>query len=138
MKHVYFAGPISHDPPTAIAGKERFLTEYGDLMQEHRVNVLSPHMMYGWINSLDGFDGKGSPVERYAMDACLQFIERHDLDAIVFLTAEGEESGGMREEKELAQELDIPHHHLAYFSTADGIAVNGVDRGDVVALLTRL
>lgn len=139
MKHVYFAGPISHDPPTAIAGKERFLVEYGDLMQKHEVNVLSPHMMYGWINKLDGFTGKGSAVEKYAMDACLQFIRRHDLDALVLLTAEGEESGGMREEKELAEELGLPYHHLPYFSTGDrSIAVRGVDRDDVIDLLDRL
>lgn len=138
MKHVYFAGPISNDPPTAIAGKERFLVEYGDLMREYDVNVLSPHMMYGWINKLEGFDGKGSAVERYALEACLRFIERHDLDAIVFMTPEGEESSGMQEEKELAAELQIPHYHLPYFSTQDGITVEGVETEAVTDLLTIL
>lgn len=135
MKHAYFAGPISNDPSTAIKGKEAFLMEYGDMIREHNVNVLSPHMMYGWINQLDGFDGKGSEVEQYALEACLQFIERHDLDAIVFMTAEGEESQGMQAEKELAAELGIPSHHLPYFSTRDGITVDGIEKAAVLTLL---
>lgn len=138
MKHVYFAGPISNDPPTAIAGKETFLVEYGDLIREYNVNVLSPHMMYGWINKLDGFDGKGSEVEQYALEACLRFIERHDLDAIVFMTEEGEESHGMREEKALAAELGISSYHLPYFSTRNGIAVDGIEKDAVTDLLTRI
>lgn len=136
MKNVYFAGPISINPQKANEEKKAFLEEFWDVLEEHDVNVHSPHLMYRFLTDVPENDGKGSPPEEYALRSCLDFIEKTDLDAIVMMTREDEESSGMTEERELAEELDIPIYNFPYFSTSDeDLTVNGATREELVDIL---
>ncbi|MCJ7428899.1 MAG: DUF4406 domain-containing protein [Candidatus Nanohaloarchaeota archaeon QJJ-5] len=139
MKHVYFAGPVSIDPETATREKKRFLVENWDVFRDADVNVYSPHMMYKWLTDTPENTGKGSPPEEYALNSCLNLIDAVDFDAIIMLTEEGQESSGMRKEKDLAREKGIPVHNYPYFSTADGeLTINGADREGLKSLLKEL
>jgi len=128
MKNVYFAGPISVDPDRATTEKKRFLEEHYAAFIEADINVHSPHLMYLWLTDVPENTGKGSPPEEFALRSCLNFIAATDLDAVVMLTAEDEESSGMQEERELAEELGIPIYNYPYF-TQDGeeLSINGAD-----------
>lgn len=139
MKNVYFAGPISVDPDRATEEKKRFLEENHAAFIDADINVHSPHLMYLWLTDIPENTGKGSPPEKFALRSCLNFIEATDLDAIVMLTSEDEESSGMREERELAEELGIPIVNYPYF-TQDGeeLAINGVDQDELRDLLHSL
>ncbi|MDY6777659.1 MAG: DUF4406 domain-containing protein [Candidatus Nanohaloarchaea archaeon] len=139
MKHVYFAGPVSVDPDTATTEKKRFLREHWDVLEEQDINVYSPHMMYLWLTEAPENTGKGSPPEEYALNSCLNLLERVDLDAVIMLTPEGRESSGMQKEKELAQELGIPIHHFPYFDVQDDeLVVHGTDAEEFRSFLSGL
>lgn len=136
MKNVYFAGPISVDPDRATREKKRFLEDNYAAFMDADINVHSPHLMYLWLTDVPENTGKGSPPEEYALRSCLNFIAATDLDAIVMLTSEDEESSGMREERELAEDLGIPIHNYPYF-TQDGeeLVINGADQDELRELL---
>lgn len=139
MKNIYFAGPVSINPEKATEEKKEFLKQHWVVMEEHDVNVFSPHLMYEWLTDIPENDGKGSRPEKHALRSCLNLIETADLDAIVMLTAPDEESSGMQEERELAEELGIPIYNLPYFSTSDGVlTVNGADGDDLEETLGRV
>lgn len=139
MKNVYFAGPISVDPDRATDLKKQFLEEYYRVFMDADVNVHSPHLMYLFLTDVPDNTGKGSPPEEYALNSCLNFIRATDLDAIVMLTTEDEESGGMREERALAEELGIPIYNYPYFSQdGETLSVNGATEDGLRDLLDRI
>lgn len=139
MKNVYFAGPVSVNPERATSEKKRFLEQHWQLLAEHDINVYSPHLMYLWLTDVPENTGKGSRPEQYALESCLDLIEKVELDAIVMLTEEGGESSGMQKEKELADALSIPVHHFPYFAVRDGeLRVADMDQEDVRSLLSGL
>lgn len=127
MKTVYFAGPVSINPQKATRKKKRFLEANWDVLEEQDVTVVSPHLLYKWLTDLPENTGRGSRPEKYALRSCLSVIEEMNLDALLMLTRKDEESRGMREEREIAVEKDIPVYNLPYFSTKeDVLTVNGV------------
>lgn len=139
MKNIYFAGPVSINPEKATEEKKAFLEEHWEVLEENDINVYSPHLMYKWLSDIPENEGKGSRPEKYALRSCLNLIETADLDAIVMLTPPDEESSGMREERELAEDLGIPIYNLPYFSTSDDVlTVNGADGDDLEETLGRV